>query len=124
MVMCMLGYGCPKAADLVVEQSNLVVWVVRHVHAGVRSPDPEAADLVFGHEANIRVVGLDVTHSCLFSAVDLAGLAGQGRFGTFLAQIARFYLQYHRWARAETLPEPFATPAMLPLAPSFFQTPN
>ena len=47
-------------------------------------PDPEAADLVFGHEANIRVVGLDVTHACQFTADDLQGLAGQGRFGTFL----------------------------------------
>lgn len=52
---------------------------------------------MFGHEANVRVVGLDVTHSCQFTAEDLAGLAGQGRFGTFLQQIARFYLQYHRW---------------------------
>ena len=61
-----------------------------------RLPDPEAADLVFGHEANIRVVGLDVTHACQFTAEDLQGLAGQGRFGTFLQQITRFYLQYHR----------------------------
>ena len=59
-------------------------------------PDPEAADLVFGHEADIRVVGLDVTHACQFTADDLQGLAGQGRFGTFLQQITRFYLQYHR----------------------------
>ncbi len=59
-------------------------------------PDPEAADLVLGYEAKIRVVGLDVTHSCLFTAEDLQGLAGQGRFGTFLHEITRFYLQYHR----------------------------
>jgi len=59
-------------------------------------PDPEAADLVFGYEAKIRVVGLDVTHSCLFTAEDLQGLAGHGLFGTFLHEITRFYLQYHR----------------------------
>ena len=61
-------------------------------------PDPEAADLVFGCEANIRVVGLDVTHACQFTAGDLQGLAGHGRFGTFLQQITGFYLQYHRRA--------------------------
>ena len=42
------------------------------------------------------MVGLDVTHSCLFTGAQLAALAGRGRFGSFLAAITGFYLQYHR----------------------------
>ena len=58
--------------------------------------DPEAADFALGQGAAVRVVGLDVTHSCLFTGAQLAALAGRGRFGSFLAAITGFYLQYHR----------------------------
>ena len=63
-----------------------------------RGADPEAADFVLGQRAPIKVVGLDVTHSCQFAGAQLQALAGQGRFGTFLATISAFYLQYHRHA--------------------------
>ena len=60
--------------------------------------DPEAADFVFGHSAKIKVVGLDVTHSCTFTGSELKGLHGKGRFGTFLSSITAFYLKYHQYA--------------------------
>lgn len=59
--------------------------------------DPEAADYVFGQLCNIKVVGLDVTHSCKFTGEDLRGLQGRGRFGTFLSDITAFYLKYHKY---------------------------
>lgn len=58
--------------------------------------DPEAADFALGQGAAVKMVGLDVTHSCLFTGTQLAALAGRGRFGSFLAAITGFYLQYHR----------------------------
>lgn len=58
--------------------------------------DPEAADFVLGQGGNIKIVGLDVTHSCQFTGTDLRGLQGRGRFGTFLSQITAFYLKYHQ----------------------------
>ncbi len=45
-------------------------------------------------------VGLDVTHSVVMQGQQLTELKGRGRFGDFLHQISRFYLQYHRCARA------------------------
>ena len=58
--------------------------------------DPEAADFVLGQGGNIKIVGLDVTHSCHFTGTDLRGLQGRGRFGMFLSQITAFYLKYHQ----------------------------
>lgn len=60
--------------------------------------DPEAADFVLGHSAKIKVVGLDVTHSCTFTGSELKGLHGRGKFGTFLSSITAFYLKYHQYA--------------------------
>lgn len=65
--------------------------------------DPEAADFALGQGAAVRVVGLDVTHSCLFTGAQLAALAGRGRFGSFLAAITGFYLQYHRRVPSVTM---------------------
>jgi len=44
----------------------------------------------------MKIVGLDVTHSCTFTGADLRGLHGKGRFGTFLSTITAFYLKYHK----------------------------
>jgi inosine-uridine nucleoside N-ribohydrolase len=44
----------------------------------------------------IKVVGLDVTHHVEMTGQQLAELEGQGRFGSFLHKISKFYLQYHR----------------------------
>ena len=64
---------------------------------GLRA-DPEAADFVLGHKAKIKVVGLDVTHSCTFTGSELKSLHGKGKFGTFLSSITAFYLKYHQYA--------------------------
>ncbi|EIE27835.1 hypothetical protein COCSUDRAFT_83455 [Coccomyxa subellipsoidea C-169] len=58
--------------------------------------DPEAADFVLGQGGNIKIVGLDVTHSCQFTGTELRGLQDRGRFGTFLSEITAFYLKYHK----------------------------
>lgn len=57
--------------------------------------DPEAAEVVFGSKAQMRVVGLDVTHSVSITGQQLRSLRNRGRFGSFLGQISKFYLQYH-----------------------------
>eukprot|EP00892_Ulva_mutabilis_P009664 jgi/Ulvmu1/706/UM010_0078.1 len=59
--------------------------------------DPEAADYVFKHTQGdtTYVVGLDVTHDCIFTGSQLTALKGQGKYGTFLSEITQFYLRYH-----------------------------
>ncbi|KAK9815788.1 hypothetical protein WJX72_009484 [[Myrmecia] bisecta] len=58
--------------------------------------DPDAAEYVFQQPVRMRVVGLDVTHTCTFTGGQLAAMRSRGRFGSFLASITRFYLDYHR----------------------------
>lgn len=59
--------------------------------------DPHAADFVFGQSLPTYLVPLDVTTQCQLTGDELASMQGQGRFGTFLASITKFYLDYHRW---------------------------
>lgn len=58
--------------------------------------DPHAADFVFGQSLPTYLVPLDVTTQCQLTGDELASMQGQGRFGTFLASITKFYLDYHR----------------------------
>ena len=58
--------------------------------------DPDAADFVFGQSSNIRVVGLDVTHSCMITSQQVDKLRGTSRHGNFLHKITQFYMQYHK----------------------------
>jgi uridine nucleosidase len=44
------------------------------------------------------MVGLDVTHKCVMTGRQLEGMAGRGRHGTFIRDISKFYLEYHKWA--------------------------
>lgn len=57
--------------------------------------DPDAADLVLG-APRVRVVGLDVTTRCRMTGQQLEELRGQGQHGTFVADMSRFYLDFHR----------------------------
>lgn len=57
--------------------------------------DPEAADVVFGVHPNVRVVGLDVTNQVTMTGQQLEGCRGRGRFGTLLADMSKFYLQFY-----------------------------
>ena len=59
--------------------------------------DPEAADIVIGRTDRIRVVGLDVTHTCQITESQLQQLQhSKGRFGPFLYDAVQFYLSYYR----------------------------
>jgi len=58
--------------------------------------DPEAADAVFTNCTKVRALGLDVTHRVPLTAKQLAGLEGQGRFGTLVARVSQYYLNFHR----------------------------
>jgi inosine-uridine nucleoside N-ribohydrolase len=65
--------------------------------------DPEAADFVLGMASSIRVVGLDVTHRCQIPVASVKELRGRGKYGTFIEQVTRFYIQYHRSAHLHAI---------------------
>ena len=71
-------------------------WTYLVQEGAVHCADPEAADYVLGQPANTKIVGLDITHSCTFTAAELRGLHGRGRFGSFLSDISAFYIEYHK----------------------------
>ena len=58
--------------------------------------DPVAADLVFGQSVPTRLVALDTSQQCRLTADQLEGMRGRGKYGSFLADITAFYLQFHR----------------------------
>ena len=61
--------------------------------------DPEAADYVLSSGANVDLVPLDATHSCIFSAAQREGLLSSPYpWGGWLHRITDFYLGYHRRA--------------------------
>ncbi|KAK9800239.1 hypothetical protein WJX73_004601 [Symbiochloris irregularis] len=58
--------------------------------------DPAAADYVFGRPLPTYLVPLDVTTQCKLSGTELTAMNGCGAYGSFLASITHFYLEYHR----------------------------
>jgi len=59
--------------------------------------DPDAADLVFGSTANVRVVPLDCTQRCLFSNMDLDAFEREGgKIGKYVKDISQFYQDFHK----------------------------
>ena len=59
--------------------------------------DPEAANVVFSRVKRLKVIGLDVTHSCVMTAQELDELEHCGsKHGRFIHSISQFYLKYHR----------------------------
>jgi uridine nucleosidase len=83
--------------------------------------DPAAADAVFASRAPVRVVGLDVTHTCRLQSAEVEALAARGPVGEFAAKISAFYLAYHKKAYAMDamyLHDPTALAALV--APSLF----
>jgi inosine-uridine nucleoside N-ribohydrolase len=76
-----------------------------HGHSGNVSPvaeanisgDPLAADEIFGADWPVTIVGLDVTQKTIMptSMVELMGENG-GASGKFIADISRFYLDFHK----------------------------
>src|SRR6266496_4217254 len=57
--------------------------------------DPEAAAAVFASGIPLTMVGLDVTHSALFTRAHAERLPGGGRAGRFRAELADFFQQFH-----------------------------
>ncbi|KAK9847787.1 hypothetical protein WJX84_001186 [Apatococcus fuscideae] len=58
--------------------------------------DPDAADYVMEQGNNVRLVSLDVTHQVEFTSKDMDALHGRGRFGSFISDISKFYIEYYR----------------------------
>jgi inosine-uridine nucleoside N-ribohydrolase len=57
--------------------------------------DPEAAHRVFTSGLDITMVGLDVTHRAMLSAERADALRETGRAGAVVADLHRFYRQFH-----------------------------
>ena len=59
--------------------------------------DPHAADLVFGADWDVTMIGLDVTHQVVCSPSEFASLpASAPKLGGFLNDAAQFYFEFHR----------------------------
>jgi inosine-uridine nucleoside N-ribohydrolase len=58
--------------------------------------DPEAARAVFESGVDITMIGLDVTHKALFTRAHAERLRGTGRVGKAVAELADFFLEFHR----------------------------
>jgi pyrimidine-specific ribonucleoside hydrolase len=58
--------------------------------------DPEAAARVFESDADVTMVGLDVTHRALFTPDRAERLRGAGRIGRFVAELFDFFGGFHR----------------------------
>ena len=58
--------------------------------------DPEAAQRVFASGLQLTMVGLDVTNRALMTEAHAERLAGRGAAGSLVADLYRFYVQYHR----------------------------
>lgn len=58
--------------------------------------DPEAAHRVFTSGLDLTMVGLDVTHQALMRPVHAERLSGAGRAGKLVADLYRYYAQFHR----------------------------
>ena len=60
--------------------------------------DPDAADYVMEKGTRLKLISLDVTHRVEFTSNDMLKLRGKGKFGTFIADISKFYIDYYRYA--------------------------
>ncbi len=58
--------------------------------------DPEAARAVFESGVDVTMVGLDITHKALFDSTHAERLRGTGKAGKAVAELADFFLEFHR----------------------------
>jgi inosine-uridine nucleoside N-ribohydrolase len=58
--------------------------------------DPEAAAIVFDGGIDLTMIGLDVTHKALFDRSHADELRGAGTVGKAVAELADFFLEFHR----------------------------
>jgi inosine-uridine nucleoside N-ribohydrolase len=81
-----------------------IVWMGGAIAEGNVTPaaefnafvDPEAAQRVFASGVPVTMVGLDVTHKALFTAAHAERLRGAGAVGRAVAELADFFLRFHR----------------------------
>jgi inosine-uridine nucleoside N-ribohydrolase len=81
-----------------------IVWMGGAIAEGNVTPaaefnafvDPEAAAMVFGSGIDVTMIGLDVTHQALFGPAHAERLRGAGRAGKAVAELADFFLEFHR----------------------------
>jgi inosine-uridine nucleoside N-ribohydrolase len=58
--------------------------------------DPEAADAVFRSGLDVTMIGLDVTHKALLTAVYAERLRAAGETGRMAAELVDFFAQFHQ----------------------------
>ena len=81
-----------------------IVWMGGAIAEGNVTPaaefnafvDPEAAAAVFASGIDITLIGLDITHKALFTGEHAERLRGTGRAGKAVAELADFFLGFHR----------------------------
>jgi inosine-uridine nucleoside N-ribohydrolase len=81
-----------------------IVWMGGAIAEGNVTPaaefnafvDPEAADAVFSSGIPVTMIGLDVTHKALFDSGHAERLRGTGAAGRAVAELADFFLEFHR----------------------------
>jgi inosine-uridine nucleoside N-ribohydrolase len=88
----------------VVDRLERIVWMGGAIAEGNVTPaaefnayvDPEAAAIVFGSGIPVTMIGLDVTHKALFDGGHAERLRGAGAAGRAVAELADFFLEFHR----------------------------
>lgn len=81
-----------------------IVWMGGAIAEGNTTPaaefnafvDPEAAAIVFGSGVPVTMIGLDITHMALFDRSDAERLRGAGKVGKAVAELADFFLRFHK----------------------------
>jgi pyrimidine-specific ribonucleoside hydrolase len=81
-----------------------IVWMGGAIAEGNVTPaaefnafvDPEAAAAVFASGIPVTMIGLDVTHKALFDGGHAERLRGTGAVGKAVAELADFFLEFHR----------------------------
>ena len=81
-----------------------IVWMGGAIAEGNVTPaaefnayvDPEAARAVFESGVDVTMVGLDITHKALFDSTHAERLRGTGKAGKAVAELADFFLEFHR----------------------------
>jgi inosine-uridine nucleoside N-ribohydrolase len=86
------------------DRLDRIVWMGGAIAEGNVTPaaefnafvDPEAAAAVVASVIDVTMIGLDVTHQALFTPAHAERLRGTGAAGRTVAELADFFLEFHR----------------------------